>query len=95
MNFLKNDNSAYLIIESASGSSNSYVIAFIIFIIVFVLLGLATLGSIVYACCCESSNKHKKSEIEDCQYSSANMNLMPQDGTAYDPNVGEKPYYMK
>ena len=35
LNFLKNDNSAYLIIESASGSSNSYVIAFIIFIIYY------------------------------------------------------------
>ena len=94
LNFKKNDNSAYLIIESNSGES-SHVIAVIIFLIVFALIALVSLGYIFYACCCHSSDKHKKSEIEDCQYSSAKMNLMPPEGTNYDSNLGEKPYYMK
>ena len=94
LNFKKNDNSARLIVGSKKDES---IIPFIILLIVAALIALGSLGAIVYACCCcERSNKHKKkTEIEDCQYSSAKMNLMPPEGTNYDSNLGEKPYYMK
>ena len=90
LNFTTNDNSSsYLVIESSRNRSTVAIVLAVCFTIFVTILILV----IIYIGFKHSKN-NKNSKIEDCQYSSSNMNLMPPDGTNNNQIGGERPYYM-
>ena len=88
VNFIKNEESSYLIIESKSKTniSTGLIVCFcIFFVILFVVL---------IFCIIRCISKKQKSKIEDCTYTSTNMKIMPEGNTNNEEYGGEKPYYM-